>query len=101
MGEIQMSHDDALGQLQTLLQNATAADFERLVAGLFGTLLNCNVYVSKSGFQFGADAGTATSSGVNIRFECKRYSDDTALSERELLGEIEQAHDRDVFLEAW
>ncbi len=96
-----MSHDDALGQLQTLLQSASAADFERLVAGLFGTLLDCNVFVSKSGFQFGADAGTATPSGVNIRFECKRYSEGTSLDERELLGEIDQALQRDKSLEAW
>lgn len=96
-----MSHDDALGQLQTLLQSVSAADFERLVAGLLGTLLNCNIYVSKSGFQFGADAGTATSSGVSIRVECKRYSEGTQLDERELLGEIDQALQRDNRLEAW
>lgn len=96
-----MSHEGTLNQLKSLLQTAGEKEFEKLVAALFGVLLDCNVFVSKSGFQFGADAGTATSAGVNIRFECKRYSDDTALSERELLGEIEQAHDRDLFLEAW
>lgn len=96
-----MSHDDALSQLQRLLQSTPAAEFERLVAGLFGTLLDCNVFVSKSGFQFGADAGTSISGGINIRFECKRYSDGTSLDERELLGEIDQALQRDKFLEGW
>jgi hypothetical protein len=74
-----MSHEGTLNQLKSLLQTAGEKEFEKLVAALFGVLLNCNVFVSKSGFQFGADAGTATSAGVNIRFECKRYSDDTAL----------------------
>jgi hypothetical protein len=96
-----MSHDATLKQLKNLLQNAGEKEFEKLVAALFGVLLDCNIFVSKSGFQYGADAGTATSAGVNIRFECKRYSDDTSLSERELLGEIEQAHVRDLYLEAW
>jgi hypothetical protein len=96
-----MSHEATLNQLKNLLQSSGEKEFEKLIAALFGVLLDCNVFISKSGFQFGADAGTATSAGVNIRFECKRYSDDTALSERELLGEIEQAHDRDLFLEAW
>ncbi len=96
-----MSHDAALIRLKNLLQTAQVNDVEKLVAALFGALLDCNVFVSKSGFQFGADAGTATSEGINIRFECKRYSDGTALSERELLGEIDQALDRDPFLEAW
>lgn len=96
-----MTHEVTLNQLKSLLQSAGEKEFEKLVAALFGVLLDCFIYVSKSGFQFGADAGTSTSAGVNIRFECKRYSDDTALSERELLGEIEQAHSRDLFLEAW
>ena len=96
-----MSHDATLNQLKNLLQTAGEKEFEKLVAALFGVLLDCNVFVSKSGFQFGADAGTATSAGVNIRFECKRYSDNTDLSERELLGQIEQAHQRNSFLEAW
>jgi hypothetical protein len=96
-----MSNDATLNQLKILLQTVGEKEFEKLVAALFGVLLDCNVFVSKSGFQFGADAGTSTSAGVNIRFECKRYPDDTSLNERELLGEIEQAHDRDLFLEAW
>jgi hypothetical protein len=96
-----MSHDTALNDLKSQLQAADEKQFEKLVAALFGVLLDCNVFVSKSGSQFGADAGTASSAGINIRFECKRYASTTDLDERGLLGQIEQAHQRNSLLEAW
>src|SRR5262249_23262543 len=52
-------------------------------------------------FQHGADAGPAGRQGRHLRVECKRYADTTALSDRELLGEIDHALARDPALEAW
>lgn len=39
--------------------------------------------------------------GWRLRIECKRYADTTALHERQLLGEIDQAGARDAQLEVW
>ncbi len=74
---------------------------ENLAAALIGRLLGVSIAVAKSGFQHGADAGTAGRQGRRLRVECKKYGDKTALDERELLGEVEQALQRDPALEAW
>jgi hypothetical protein len=71
-----------------------------LVAALIGRLLGLGVFVATTGFQHGGDAGTAGRQGRYLRIECKRYADTTALSDRELLGEVDQALDRDPALEA-
>lgn len=59
------------------------------------------ISVAKSGYQYGGDAGTAGQQGRRLRLECKKYSDTSNLNERELLGEIDQALERDEALEAW
>lgn len=74
---------------------------EHLVAALLGDLIGTRVTVAKSGFQHGADGGTSGRQERYLRVECKRYRDDTALNERELLGEMDHAFARDPALEAW
>src|SRR5687768_13514860 len=74
---------------------------ENLVAALLGHLLGVPIAVAKSGFQHGGDAGAAGRQGRRFRIECKKYSDTTRLSDRELLGEIDHALSRDAGLEAW
>lgn len=76
-------------------------DFERLTAALISNLLDLPIAVAGKGFQFGGDAGPAGQQGRRFRIECKKYADTTALKERELLGEIDQALARDTALEAW
>ena len=89
-------------KLKRELQNAQeASKLERLAAALIGRLLDVPIAVAKSGFQHGADAGPAGQHGRRFRLECKKYSDNSSLSERELLGEIDQALARDEALEAW
>ena len=88
------------------LQDALVADgnpnaFERLAADLISALTGLPIVVAKSGYQFGGDSGTAKRHLRELRIECKRYSKSTGLSERELLGEIEQALQRDPALETW
>lgn len=74
---------------------------EKLAAALISRLLGVPIAVAKSGFQHGGDAGPAGRQGRRFRLECKKYSDTTSLSDRELLGEIDQALARDTALEAW
>ena len=89
-------------KLKRELHNAQeASKLEHLAAALIGRLLDVPIAVAKSGFQHGADAGPAGQQGRRFRVECKKYSDNSSLSERELLGEIDQALSRDEALEAW
>lgn len=89
-------------ELKKALQaEKSGKSLENLAAALVGSLLGIPIAIAASGFQFGADAGTAGRQGRHLRIECKKYSDDTALSDRELLGEMDQAVGRDEALEAW
>lgn len=89
-------------QLKSCLQDEpVATKLENLAAALFGRLMGVTIAVAKSGFQHGGDAGPAGRQGRRLRLECKKYSDTTALSDRELLGEIDHALSRDSALEAW
>ena len=93
---------DQQEKLRTALQgDKHAHKLENLAAGLIGGLLSIPVAVAKSGFQHGGDAGTAGHQGRRLRLECKKYSDETSFSARELLGEIDHALARDEALEAW
>ena len=89
-------------KLKRELQNTQkASKLERLAAVLLSRLLDVPIVVAKYGFQHSADAGPAGQQGRRFRVECKKYSDNRSLSERELLGEIDQALARDEALEAW
>jgi hypothetical protein len=91
-------------ELQTLksaLQALNTNAFEKLAAAMISELLDVPVSVAKAGFQFGGDAGSAGKGGRRFRIEAKRYRDQTALSDRELLGEIDDAITGDRALEAW
>lgn len=91
-----------LNALKTLLQEKDRErDFERLAAALVSRLLDVPIYIARTGFQYGGDAGPAGAGGRRFRIECKKYSDTTDLSERELLGEIDQALARDEAVEGW
>lgn len=86
---------------QELQQGGKPSDLEHLAAALLSRLLDVPIVVAKSGFQHGGDAGTAGQQGRRLRLECKKYSDTSNLNKRELLGEIDQALERDQALEAW
>lgn len=86
---------------QEIQSERNASKLENLVAALIGELLCVPIAVAKSGFQHGGDAGPAGQHERRFRIECKKYSDTTALSDRELLGEIDHALARDEALEAW
>lgn len=78
-----------------------SSKLENLAAALLGRLLDVPIAVAKSGFQHGGDAGPAGNQGRRFRLECKKYSDTTQLSDREILGEIDHALARDEALESW
>ena len=86
---------------EELQQGGKSSNLEHLASTLLDRLLDVPFPVAKSGDQYGGDAGTAGHQGRKLRLECKKYSDTSHLSERELLGEIDQALARDQALEAW
>ncbi|CAE1139583.1 hypothetical protein [Xanthomonas euroxanthea] len=91
-----------LEQLKALVQTIEPPTrLEHLTAALIGELIGVSIAVAKSGFQYGADAGTTGRQERFLRIECKRYRDDTSLNDRLLLGEIDQAIVADPALEAW
>lgn len=97
-----MTNQSIIKKLKSLLQKEKdSGKLENLAAALLGRLLGITIAVAKSGFQHGGDAGPAGRQGRRLRIECKKYSDTTALSDRELLGEIDHALSRDRALEAW
>lgn len=90
-----------LDRLKEILQGIKPGDFEKVAAALMSELLGVAIAVAKSGFQHGGDAGPAGRQDRRFRIETKRYGDSTSLSDRELLGEIDHALNRDPALEAW
>lgn len=91
-----------LQRLKNILQkDVKAAQFERLVAALISDLTGVGIAVAKTGFQHGGDAGPSGRQGRRFRIETKRYADKTSLSDRELLGEVDDALGRDPALECW
>ena len=99
LSEKERQHHERLKK--ELQQGGNASNLEHLAAALLSRLLDVPIVVSRSGFQHGGDAGTAGQQGRRLRIECKKYSDTSSLNERELLGEIDQALERDQALEAW
>lgn len=91
-----------LERLRNILQkDVKASDFEKLVAALISDLIGVGISVAKTGFQHGGDAGPSGRQGRRFRIETKRYADRTSLSDRELLGEVDDALSRDPALECW
>ena len=84
-----------------LQDGRTAVELEKLTAALVGRLLGVPIAVARPGPQHGGDAGPAGLQERRFRLECKKYGETSHLSDRELLGEIDQALARDEALEAW
>lgn len=88
--------------LKSELETHHDSVFEHLSAHLVSRLLgDVAITVSKSGYQVGADAGTAGLRGRRLRIECKRYQESTGLRSRDLAGEVAESVDDDELLEAW
>ncbi len=99
---LSITEEKAQADLKFALQDEKrASKLENLAAALLGRLLGIPIAIAKSGFQHGGDGGPAGRQGRRFRLECKKYSDTTSLSDRELLGEIDHALSRDEALEAW
>ncbi|MBH1529269.1 hypothetical protein I5T99_09420 [Stenotrophomonas maltophilia] len=93
--------EQSLDGLREAMQTAEPKTFELMAADLISRLLGMKLYVARSGFQHGADAGTTGAPEVRLRIECKRYLESSNLNGRELKGEIDDALDRDPDLDAW
>ncbi len=83
------------------LINATGPNgFEGLIAALLEALTGRHFNLATSGSQEGRDMSSRQPHANVITIECKRYGQ-TELNERELLGEIVQAEQAIVDLDAW
>ena len=94
------SHDP-IQKLKTFLLSVSPSKFERLAGCLLGRLLDVPVRFARSGNQRGGDGGISGAGGRELIFEARRYKDSSRLDERSILGEIEQAVERNPALEAW
>ena len=78
-----------------------ANGFEGLIAALLEALTGRHFNLAISGSQDGRDMSSRHPNANVIAVECKRYGKGSELNERELLGEIEQAHRRTPDLDLW
>ena len=92
---------DPVPALQEVLQRIQPTTLERLAGALVGRLLEVPVRFARSGDQRGGDAGVSGSGGRHLILEARRYRGTSSLDERAILGEIEQAVERQPDLEAW
>jgi hypothetical protein len=75
--------------------------FEGLVAQLLDALTGAHFTLAQTGSQEGRDI-SARQPGTNVTaVECKRYRDNTALDQRELLGEFVQVSESIPDLDVW
>ncbi len=90
--------------INEFLQSMNASgkrSFEGLVGELLSQLTGVHFYAARSGDQGGRDGRAVTVWGGEIAYECKRYSNETTLRDRELLGELAQAQQRRPELDVW
>ena len=87
--------------LAQALRAGHPSNLEQLGRLLVGRLIGTSLSLARSGFQHGADGGTAGRGGRHLRIECKRYGDKTALDDRELRGENDDARRLNPGLEVW
>ena len=92
---------DSLDRLKTVLLSVPATKFECLAETLLGSLLGVPVRRARSGDQRGGDGGVSGAGGRHLIYEARRYRDKTRLDERSIVGQIQQAVDREPYLEAW
>jgi hypothetical protein len=83
------------------LPPAGDGSFEDLIGELLEALTGLRFHPARSGDQRGRDARATGVAGGAIVFECKRYSGATPLKDRELVGELQQAHIALPQLDVW
>ena len=92
---------DPISALRQVLLQIPPRTLERLAGALLGRLLDVPVRFARSGDQRGGDAGVSGAGARHLILEARRYGDTSNLDERGILGEIEQAVERQPDLEAW
>lgn len=100
VGDLHMARRAIVDFLRKL-QPSGPDGFEGLVVELLGRLTGRRYYLARSGEQAGCDLNSDRSLGNVIAVECKRYEATTALSERDLLGELVQATMSFPDLDVW
>lgn len=90
---------DLLDRLKELLQDMHWTRFEAMVPLMVGRMIEVRLIAARTGYQDGADAGTAGRGGRRLRVEAKRYT--SAFDARDIIGGFRQAIARDPALECW
>jgi hypothetical protein len=75
--------------------------FEGLIAKLLEKLTGQHFHLAQSGTQLGRDMSASRLNSNVVAVECKRYSSNTELNERELLGELVQVAQAIPDLDLW
>ena len=92
---------DPCDRLQSVLLEAEPKRLERLAGFALGSLLGVPFRHARSGDQGGGDGGVSGIAGRHLVFEARRYGPNSRLDERSIRGEIDQAANRHLDLEAW
>ena len=92
---------NSLCELKSVLLDSDHTCLERLAGLGLGSLLGVPVRFARAGYQRGGDGGMSGVRGRNLVFEARCYGPRSRLNEREILGQITQAVDRNPELEAW
>lgn len=96
-----MPQKDFLFEVLQELKPTGYEGFEGLILKLLEKLTGERFYLAKAGYQAGKDMSTRGINGTCIAVECKRYGKNSRLDERELLGELVQAHLENPALDLW
>ena len=92
---------DPCDSLKKILLTVSPTKFEQLSKCIIQRLLGVPVRSARSGDQRGGDGGVSETGGRQLIFEARRYGDTTRLNEREIIGQINQAVERNPELEGW
>ncbi|EKD82893.1 MAG: hypothetical protein ACD_39C01021G0001, partial [uncultured bacterium] len=93
-------HDPLLKFLRSMPETGPNG-FEGLVRDLLEQWTGFTFRIAKSGSQFGRDGSSESHGLFSVAFEAKRYNESSKLKDRELAGELIQAHGSIPCLDLW
>lgn len=91
----------ALKALREVLLKARWQDFQDISGLLLGELVGAEFKLARAGDQWGGDGGTGSAAERHLVYEARRYGDNTNFKKREIVGQLDEALEKDPALEAW
>ncbi|KAF1083679.1 MAG: hypothetical protein GQF41_0457 [Candidatus Rifleibacterium amylolyticum] len=98
--EVSEQHDPLLKFLRSM-PDVGPNGFEGLVRDLLEQWTGFTFRLARSGSQFGRDGSSESHGLFSVAFEAKRYNESFKLKDRELAGELIQAHGSIPCLDLW